>query len=373
MPRQYGRGTNRFRNDAYFRNPRNRDKPLLSLAPNEKRVIVDQNDIGMILGRRWTMHAKLEDEFGVKITVPKGEPGDRTFAIVIGPKGGHDQDESEKIDNCRRRIKDILSGQYVEPDSSDEELDDASAPALGVARVSGNGDEKGAVDGGNGDDFYEEHNQVIDVKRKVYEIHDDVRNLDDEFISDWRRDNNQVSVDLLKGEFQENDETRPCLNFHHAFEKTSPKILEKLLKMGFDKPSPIQSQMWPIALSGHDVIGISQTGSGKTLSFLAPLVAHILKGGIIDPETKMPKPPHHRDQASPVGLVVAPARELANQIADQCRKVFEEGDGLILDVEDHPDENTYFRCLEVTGGAVRGKSARGELQNYIIEMKPFFR
>ena len=120
-------------------------------------------------------------------------------------------------------------------------------------------------------------------------------------------------------------------------------------------------------------LSIAQTGSGKTLSFLAPLVAHILKGGIIDPETKMPKPPHHRDQASPVGLVVAPARELANQIADQCRKVFEEGDGLILDVEDHPDENTYFRCLEVTGGAVRGKSARGELQNYIIEMKPFFR
>ena len=368
MPRQYGRGTNRWRTEAYFRNQtKNRDKPLLSLAPNEKRVIVQNEDLGMIIGRRWTMHAKLEDEFGVKITVPKGEPGDRTFALVIGPKGGHDQDESEKIENCRRRIQDILSGQYVEPDSSDEEPDDTSAPALGVTRASAGGEEK--VDGGNGD-IYEEQNQIIDVKRKVYEIHEDVRNLDDEFISDWRRDNNQVSVDLLKGEFQENDETRPCLNFHHAFEKTSPKILEKLLKMGFDKPSPIQSQMWPIALSGHDVIGISQTGSGKTLSFLAPLVAHILKGGIIDPETKKPKPPHHRDQASPVGLVVAPARELANQIADQCRKVFEEGDGLILDVEEHPDENTYFRCLEVTGGAVRGKSARSDQILRIEEMNP---
>jgi len=368
MPRQYGRGSNRYRNDAYFRNPRNRDKPLLQLGLNEKRVIVNNDDLGMIIGRRWTTHAKLEDEFGVKITIPKGEPGDRTVPIIIGPKGGHDQEESEKIDNCRRRIKDILSGQYVEPDSSEEEPDDASAPALGVTKVRGDNDEKG--DGGDGDGVYEEQIQIMDVKRKVYEIHEDVRNLDDEFISDWRKDNNQVSVDLLKGEFQENDETRPCLNFHHAFEKTSPKILEKLLKMGFEKPSPIQSQMWPIALSGHDVIGISQTGSGKTLSFLAPLVAHILKGGIIDPETKQPKPPHHRDQSSPVGLVVAPARELANQIADQCRKVFEEGDGLVLDVEDQQDGNTYFRCLEVTGGAVRGKSARGDQIMRIEEMNP---
>ena len=367
MPRQYGRGTSRYRTEAYFRNSRNRDTPLCQLARNEKRVIVDNDDLGMIIGRRWTTHAKLEDDFGVKITIPKGEPGDRTVGVIIGPKGGHDIDETEKIDNCRRRIQDILSGEYQEPDSSDEEPDDTSAQAIGVTRVGGEGDEKG-VDDGDRDEVYEEQNQIIDVKRKVYEIHDDVRNLDDEFISDWRKNNNQVTVDLLKGEFQENEETRPCLNFHHAFEKTSPKILQKLLKMGFDKPSPIQSQMWPIALSGHDVIGISQTGSGKTLSFLAPLVAHILKGGIIDPETKKPKPPHHRDQASPVGLVVAPARELANQIADQCRKVFEEGDGLILNEEDHSDETTYFKCLEITGGAVRGKSARGALRNPATKM-----
>ena len=365
MPRQYGRGTSRYRTEAYFRNSRNRDTPLCQLARNEKRVIVDNDDLGMIIGRRWTTHAKLEDDFGVKITIPKGEPGDRTVGVIIGPKGGHDIDETEKIDNCRRRIQDILSGEYQEPDSSDEEPDDTSAQAIGVTRVGGEGDEKGVDDR---DEVYEEQNQIIDVKRKVYEIHDDVRNLDDEFISDWRKNNNQVTVDLLKGEFQENEETRPCLNFHHAFEKTSPKILQKLLKMDFDKPSPIQSQMWPIALSGHDVIGISQTGSGKTLSFLAPLVSHILKGGIIDPETKKPKPPHHRDQASPVGLVVAPARELANQIADQCRKVFEEGDGLILNEEDHSDETTYFKCLEITGGAVRGKSARGALRNPATKM-----
>jgi ATP-dependent RNA helicase DDX43 len=44
---------------------------------------------------------------------------------------------------------------------------------------------------------------------------------------------------------------------------------------GFSKPSPIQSQAWPYLLSGKDVIGIAQTGTGKTLAFLLPSFIHI--------------------------------------------------------------------------------------------------
>ena len=43
----------------------------------------------------------------------------------------------------------------------------------------------------------------------------------------------------------------------------------------FTAPTPIQSQGWPAALGGYDVIGIAQTGSGKTLSFLLPGFIHI--------------------------------------------------------------------------------------------------
>ena len=48
-----------------------------------------------------------------------------------------------------------------------------------------------------------------------------------------------------------------------------------MLKQGFVKPSPIQSQGWPMALLGRDMIGISATGSGKTLAFLLPAMIHI--------------------------------------------------------------------------------------------------
>lgn len=43
----------------------------------------------------------------------------------------------------------------------------------------------------------------------------------------------------------------------------------------FASPTPIQSQCWPIALSGQDLIGIAETGSGKTLAFLLPAFVHV--------------------------------------------------------------------------------------------------
>lgn len=46
-------------------------------------------------------------------------------------------------------------------------------------------------------------------------------------------------------------------------------------KAGFTEPSPIQKQSWPILLKGLDLIGIAQTGTGKTLAFLLPAFIHI--------------------------------------------------------------------------------------------------
>lgn len=55
----------------------------------------------------------------------------------------------------------------------------------------------------------------------------------------------------------------------------SAKLMDEIKKNGFENPSPIQAQMWPVLLSGRDCIGISQTGSGKTLAFLFPAFLHI--------------------------------------------------------------------------------------------------
>ena len=77
----------------------------------------------------------------------------------------------------------------------------------------------------------------------------------------------------------------------------------------FSEPSPIQTQAWPILLKGHDLIGIAQTGTGKTLAFLLPALIHI---------EGQPIPREQRD--GPTVLIMAPTRELAQQIEREVAK-----------------------------------------------------
>ena len=52
-------------------------------------------------------------------------------------------------------------------------------------------------------------------------------------------------------------------------------IMATIRAQGFPAPTPIQCQAWPMALSGRDVVAISQTGSGKTIAFALPAMLHI--------------------------------------------------------------------------------------------------
>jgi ATP-dependent RNA helicase DDX5/DBP2 len=97
---------------------------------------------------------------------------------------------------------------------------------------------------------------------------------------------------------------RPVFNFEEA--GFPANVLEEVKQMGFDNPTSIQSQGWPMALSGRDVVGIAQTGSGKTLAFCLPAMLHI----------NAQPPLKYGD--GPVALILCPTRELALQIQSQC-------------------------------------------------------
>lgn len=84
----------------------------------------------------------------------------------------------------------------------------------------------------------------------------------------------------------------------------APAILDILEKNSFVKPTPIQHAAIPGAVEGKDVIGIAQTGTGKTLAFCVPLVQSLLKSGGF-------------------GLIVLPTRELALQVNETFRKIGE--------------------------------------------------
>ena len=94
---------------------------------------------------------------------------------------------------------------------------------------------------------------------------------------------------------------------HFADLRLPKPILEYLKQKGIMKPSPIQAQGLPVALSGRDMIGIAFTGSGKTLTFSLPMLMFAL-----EEESKLPFVQHE----GPVGLIVCPSRELARQTFD---------------------------------------------------------
>lgn len=79
-------------------------------------------------------------------------------------------------------------------------------------------------------------------------------------------------------------------------------IANQLKRKEFTTPTPIQAQTWPIALNGQNLVGVAQTGSGKTLGFMLPAIVHI----------KNQEPLKRGD--GPIALVLAPTRELAQQI-----------------------------------------------------------
>ncbi|XP_076062840.1 putative ATP-dependent RNA helicase DDX43 [Oratosquilla oratoria] len=100
----------------------------------------------------------------------------------------------------------------------------------------------------------------------------------------------------------------PVAHFDQAF-RHFPEVLEVIEKQEFVTPSPIQSQAWPILMKGLDMIGIAQTGTGKTLAFILPALLHIEV-----------QPVPRKERCGPTCLIVAPTRELAQQIEKEVEK-----------------------------------------------------
>ncbi len=99
----------------------------------------------------------------------------------------------------------------------------------------------------------------------------------------------------------------------------NPNILSAVHQCGYTKPTPIQQHAIPPILDKKDLLGLAQTGTGKTAAFVLPMVQNLLAG------------PAGKVRA----LVITPTRELAEQIVDYAKTI---------------TRNTPLRCLAVYGG-----------------------
>lgn len=99
----------------------------------------------------------------------------------------------------------------------------------------------------------------------------------------------------------------PIDTFHQAFHRDR-KILRAVETAGYASPTPIQAQAIPAILAGRDVVGIAETGSGKTAAYTLPMISHIMA------QRRLEK------GEGPIALIIAPTRELAEQIHRETRK-----------------------------------------------------
>ncbi|XP_074490688.1 putative ATP-dependent RNA helicase DDX59 [Sebastes fasciatus] len=129
---------------------------------------------------------------------------------------------------------------------------------------------------------------------------------DDLFISGLTDEQVQRIKKELGIETQGEDVRRPIIEFEHCgFPAT---LGGNLKKAGYEAPTPVQMQMVPVGLSSRDVIVSADTGSGKTVAFLLPVVVRAME-----------KPA--QSAGSPVALILTPTRELAIQIERQAKEL----------------------------------------------------
>ncbi|KAG0149724.1 hypothetical protein CROQUDRAFT_713802 [Cronartium quercuum f. sp. fusiforme G11] len=115
--------------------------------------------------------------------------------------------------------------------------------------------------------------------------------------------------------------------------KIPMQILEIIDEVGYKEPSPIQRQAIPLGLNNRDLIGIAETGSGKTASFVIPMLTYIGKLAPLTDDNR---------HLGPYALILAPTRELAQQIESETNKF-----ALRLG----------YRCVSIVGGKAMEEQA----------------
>lgn len=102
------------------------------------------------------------------------------------------------------------------------------------------------------------------------------------------------------------------------------QFMNNVREVGYKKPTPIQKHAIPLIMSGRDMMGCAQTGSGKSAAFILPIITMMMKSGLKGGT-------EYADIQTPQALVVCPTRELINQLYTEARK-FSKGSRLRVQV-----------------------------------------
>ncbi|XP_004416367.1 PREDICTED: probable ATP-dependent RNA helicase DDX4 isoform X5 [Odobenus rosmarus divergens] len=160
---------------------------------------------------------------------------------------------------------------------------------------------------------------------------------EDSIFAHYQTGINFDKYDTILVEVSGHDAPPAILTFEEA--NLCQTLNNNIAKAGYTKLTPVQKYSIPIILAGRDLMACAQTGSGKTAAFLLPILAHMMRDGITASRFK--------ELQEPGCIIVAPTRELINQIYLEARK-FSFG--------------TCVRAVVIYGGTQLGHSIRQIVQ-----------
>ncbi|TFK29855.1 P-loop containing nucleoside triphosphate hydrolase protein [Coprinopsis marcescibilis] len=226
------------------------------------------------------------------------------------------------VDKKKRKMRKMNDRKFVfDWDAQDDTLVEDSPTALGSNRqgaqiMFGRGHLAGMDDGGasgprkpgaNG----EPDKQLADAmeRRKAMKQGYDDRHWTEKALHemkerDWRIFREDFSISSRGGNIP-----HPLRSWEES--DIPQALLDSIADIGYKEPSPIQRQAIPIGLQNRDIIGIAETGSGKTAAFVIPMLSFILTLPVFTDDIR---------HLGPYSLILAPTRELAQQIESETKK-----------------------------------------------------
>ncbi|PPQ86849.1 hypothetical protein CVT25_012568 [Psilocybe cyanescens] len=241
------------------------------------------------------------------------------------------------VDKKKRKIRKMNDRKFVfDWDTQDDTFADDSPVAVGSNRQGaqvmfgrgrlagmddggGSGPRKSSNTGPGGVQLADAMERRNAAKAGYDDRHWTEKPLDEMKERDWRIFREDFSISARGGAIP-----HPLRSWK---ESTIPEsILECIERIGYKEPSPIQRQAIPIGLQNRDIIGIAETGSGKTAAFVIPMLAFI---------SNLPPFTDEIRHLGPYALIMAPTRELAQQIESEARKFA---------------SPLGFKCVSIVGG-----------------------
>ncbi|XP_012890747.1 PREDICTED: probable ATP-dependent RNA helicase DDX43 [Dipodomys ordii] len=302
-PSRRGRGGSRGRRGGEWREPSGapeagsagrREPPLCFRLKNDL--------VGVVIGRGGTKIREIQNTTNTRIQITKGNP--EAEVKIFGNKAMQTKAKAmidnfvKKHENYNPEHKSVLEFQpsvEKEVNANDSGTDDQ--PLIDWDQI-------------REDALKWEKKKWADlppIKKNFYVESETTSSMSQVQIDTWRKENFNITCDDLK-DGEKRRIPNPTCKFEDAFH-SYPEVMENIKKAGFQNPTPIQSQSWPIVLQGIDLIGVAQTGTGKTLSYLMPGFIHLDS-----------QPVAREKRNGPGMLVLTPTRELALQVEAECSK-----------------------------------------------------